>query len=297
VKILVTGGTGFVGHAVVHELRAQGRDVRALVRDPGRAERLANWHAELVTGDVTNVASLATAMVGCSHVVHLVAIIRGSDADFERVMVSGTQNVIAAARDAGVERLVLMSALGVDESSRTLVPYYGAKWQMEQDVKASGLEHVILRPSFVFGAGGGALPTFVRQVRLSPVVTVIGDGTRRLQPIWLDDAAAHVAAAVDLPAAANRAFELGGPDAVSWNELYRRIARTLGKHRTLVHVPFGVARSAARLTGWIPRAPLTADQVTMLEGADSVVGDGGAAREAFGLPLLPLDEQLRRAVA
>ena len=100
-KILVTGGTGFVGHAIVHELRAQGRDVRALVRDPQRAQRLASWHAELATGDVTDPASLGAALDGCTHVVHLVAIIRGSDADFERVMIRGTQNVIAAAREAG----------------------------------------------------------------------------------------------------------------------------------------------------------------------------------------------------
>jgi NADH dehydrogenase len=297
VKVLVTGGTGYVGSAVVHELRARNVEVRALVRSPGRASRLEAWGVELATGDVTDPASVLASIDGCTHVVHLVAILRGSREEFDRVMVGGTRNVIAAARHAGVARLVLMSALGVDESTRTLVPYYGAKWHMEQDVKASGLEHVILRPSFVFGASGGALPMFVRQVRLSPVVTVIGDGTGRLQPIWLDDVAAHVTAAVELPAAANRTFELGGPDAVTWNELYRRIARTLGKHRTVVHVPFGLAKPAARLTEWIPGSPLTADQVTMLEGPDNVVGDGGLARATFGLPLLALDEQLRRAVA
>ena len=95
----------------------------------------------------------------------------------------------------GVERFVLMSALGTSETTKELVPYWRAKWQMEQDVAASGLEHVILRPSFVFGKGGGVLPTFVRQVRYSPVVTVIGPGTARLQPIWVDDVAAHFARA------------------------------------------------------------------------------------------------------
>jgi NADH dehydrogenase len=293
VKVLVTGGTGFVGRGIVHELRAQGRDVRALVRDPRRAERLANWGVELAPGDVTDAASLRAAVAGCTHVVHLVAIIRGSDAEFERVMIRGTQNVIAAAHAAGVERFVLMSALGTTETTQGLVPYWHAKWQMEQDVAASGLEHVILRPSFVFGKEGGVLPTFVRQVKYSPVVTVLGPGTARLQPIWVGDVAAHFARAVYLADAADRLFELGGPDVVSWNGLYRRIANVLGKRRAFVNVPFGVARTGARLTQAIPRAPLSTDQVTMLEAGDNVVTSDDAAR-VFGLPLVTLDEQLRR---
>jgi NADH dehydrogenase len=202
-RVLVTGGTGFVGTAVVHELRARGLDVRALVRDPARATRLESWGAEPVPGDVSDAASLSRAATGCTHVVHLVAIIRGPRQAYERVMVEGTRNVLAAAKEAGAARLVLMSALGVGERTRTLTPYFAAKWQMEQDTAASGLEHVVFRPSFVFGHGG-VLPTFVRQVRYAPVVTVIGSGLRRLQPIWVDDVAAHFAAALELPAAAGR---------------------------------------------------------------------------------------------
>jgi NADH dehydrogenase len=295
VTVLVTGGTGFVGTAVVHELRARGLDVRALVRSTRSAERLAGWGVEPAFGDVTDAASILAAARGCSHVVHLVAVIRGRRSDFEQVMVAGTRNVIAATRTAGGKRLVLMSALGVNVQTRTLTPYFAAKWQMEQDVAASGIEHVVFRPSFVFGRDGGVLPTFVRQVRLSPVVTVIGSGRRRLQPVWVDDVAAHFAAALELPAAANRTFELGGPDVVMWDELYRRIARTLRKRRSLVHIPAGVARPGARLTEWIPRSPLSADQVTMLEDAgDNVVG-GTDTVDTFALPLVPLDEQLRRA--
>ena len=175
------------------------------------------------------------------------------------------------------------------------MPYYGAKWQMEQDVKASGLEHVIFRPSFVFARSGGVLPTFVRQVRFSPVVTIIGSGRQRLQPVWLDDVAAHFATALELPGAANRTFELGGPDVVTWDELYGRIAKTLHKRRTFVHVPAGVARTGARLTEWIPGSPLTADQVTMLEDAGDSLVHGSDAVDTFSLPLVSLDEQLRRA--
>jgi NADH dehydrogenase len=293
--VLVTGGTGFIGPRVVHALRAHGCDVRALARRPGRAARLAGWGAEVVPGDVTDPATLAGAVAGCTHVVHLVAIIKGRRDDFERVMTQGTRNVVVAARAAGVERFVLMSALGTREPTAETVPYFKAKWAMEQTLLESGLEHTIFRPSFVFGRDGGALPTFIRQVRYSPVVTVIGPGLQRSQPIWVDDVAEYFARSVDLPAAANRTFELGGPDAVTWNELYQAIARRLGKRRRLVHVPYSVARAGARTIQWLPGAPLTADQVEMLAGPDVTPSDR-AAVETFELPLVSLDEQLRRAV-
>jgi uncharacterized protein YbjT (DUF2867 family) len=295
-KILVTGATGFVGPKIVHALRAQDRDVRVLVREPKRGARLASLGAELVIGDVTDPASLRRATDGCTHVVHLVALIRGTPAEIQRVMVTGTEHAVAAAKDAGVTRFVLMSALGTSETSKDTVPYYAAKWAEEQTVARSGLEYVIFRPSFIFGRDGGALPTFMKQVRYAPVVTVIGTGLQRSQPIWADDVAEYFARAIDAPGAANQTFEIGGPNVVDWNELYLTIAKVLGKRRRLVHVPFGVARTGAQLTQWLPGAPLSVDQVTMLQGADNVVSDTDAV-DTFQLPLVPLEEQLRRAAA
>jgi uncharacterized protein YbjT (DUF2867 family) len=294
VTVLVTGATGFIGPHVVHALRAQETPVRALVRDPQRASRLAAWGVELATGDVTDPASLRTACEGIDAVVHLVAIIKGQPEDFERVMSQGTRNVVSAAQEAGVRRFVLASALGLDERSKDAVPYFAAKWEMERAVQESGLEHVIFRPSFVFGRDGGVLPTFVRLARLAPVTPVIGSGRQRLQPIWVEDLAEYYARALDEPAAANRTFEAGGPDAVSWNEFWERLKRVLGLRRPSVHVPFGAMRLQATLTERLPGAPVTRDQLTMLELGDSVVTDTSAV-ETFKLPLVPLDEQLRRA--
>jgi uncharacterized protein YbjT (DUF2867 family) len=294
VTVLVTGATGFIGPHVVHALRARETPVRALVRDPARATRLAAWGAELAGGDVTDPASLHAACEGVEAVVHLVAIIRGRPADFERVMAQGTRNVVAAAQEAGVRRFVLASALGLDERSKDAVPYFSAKWEMEQAVRDSGLEHVIFRPSFVFGRDGGVLPTFVRLARFAPVTPIIGSGTQRLQPIWVEDLAEYYALAIGEPAAANRTFELGGPDAVSWNEFWERLKRLLGVRRPSIHVPFGLMRGQATVTERLPGAPVTRDQLTMLELGDNVVTDSSAV-ETFGLPLVPLDEQLRRA--
>jgi NADH dehydrogenase len=295
VKVLVTGGTGFVGPKVVHALRARSHDVRALVRRPERAKALQTWGCELAQGDVTDADSLRRAADGCEAVVHLVAIIKGAREDYDRIMVGGTESALAAAEDADARRFVLMSALGTNEQNRELVPYFRAKWAMEQAVAAAGLEHVVFRPSFVFGKDGGVLPMFVRQVKLSPVTPVVGDGTVRLQPIWVEDVASFFAQAVDTPGAAGRTFEIGGPEAVTWNELYDRIKKVLDVRRGTVHVPVGLVRAGAFIAEKLPGAPITRDQLTMLvEGGDNVC-ENGPALEAFDVDLVPLDEQVRRA--
>jgi uncharacterized protein YbjT (DUF2867 family) len=292
--VLVTGATGFAGPHVVHAVRARELPVRALIREPERASRLASWGADLLQGDVTDLTSLRAAVSGVDSIVHLVAIIKGSRADFERVMAQGTRDLVAAAQEAGVRRFVLASALGLNERSRDAVPYFAAKWEMERAVKESGLEYVIFRPSFIFGKDGGVLPTFVRLARFAPVTPIIGPGTQRMQPIWVEDVAEYYARAIDLPAAANRTFEIGGPDAPTWNEFWDRLKRAVGARRPSIHVPFSVMRVQAALTEKLPGAPVTRDQLTMLELGDNVVTDP-AAVETFQLPLVPLDEQLRRA--
>lgn len=295
-RVLVTGGTGFVGPRVVHALRARGHEVRALVRHPRRARTLQAWGCEVVHGDVTDRASLERAAAGEEAVVHLVSIIRGRPEDFERVMSRATADLVAVAQAAGVRRFVLMSALGTGERTKGLTPYFRAKWEMEQAVTAAALEPVIFRPSFIFGRDGGVLPMLVRQVRWSPLVPVIGDGTGRLQPIWVDDVAAFFAQGVERQEAAGRTFELGGPEAVTWNELYARIMRALGARRATVHLPVGLVRAVAAAAERLPFAPITRDQLTMLVAGGDQVCDMAPALEVFDVELVGLDEQIRRAV-
>jgi NADH dehydrogenase len=289
--ILLTGGTGFVGRHIVRALLAGEKDVRALVRNPKEGASLGS---EVVEGDMTDAASLRRAVEGVDVVVHLVAVRQGKPELFQRVMVEGTRNLLAAANEAGVRRFVLMSALGTSEESKDLVPYYGAKWQMEQDVKASGLPYVIFRPSFIFERDGGILPTFRKLAKLTPVTPIIGSGEQRIQPIWAGDVAAYFDKAIDLDAATGRTFELGGPDTVSWNEFWARLKRVLGMRRPSVHVPVGLMKVNALLTERLPgNIPLTRDLLKMLEHVDNVVTNNEAV-ETFQLPLVPLDEQLRR---
>ena len=294
--IFVTGGSGFVGGHVVHELRGRGLPVRCLVRDLRKTSKLAAWGCELVQGDMTDSASLRRAVEGVDTVVHLVAIRQGREEQFQRIMVGGTRDLLAAAKDAGARRFVHMSALGTSEQTKDLVPYYRAKWEQEQLVGASGVEHVIFRPSFAFGSDGGILPTFTKLARLAPVTPIIGSGLQRIQPIWVDDVAKYFADAVDRDDVGGRTFELGGPDVVSWNDFWARLKAVRGMKRPSVHVPVGLMRVNALVTERLPgNIPLTRDLLTMLEHGDNVASNDDAVR-TFQLPLVPLDDQLRRAV-
>jgi len=291
-KVLITGGTGFVGPHVVREIAATGNDLKLLVRDSTRSRDLPG---QPVVGEMTNTVSLQHAVEGVDAVVHLVAIRQGPDEQFKRVMEQGTRDLVAAAKEAGVKRFILMSALGTSEDTKDLVPYYHGKWEMEQAVKGSGLEHVIFRPSFVFGREGGILPTFRKLAKLTPVTPIIGSGEQKIQPIWVDDVAAYFAAALEKQEAANKTFELGGPDAVSWNEFWQRLRTSLGiRRRPSIHVPIGLMRVNALITERLPgNIPLTRDLLKMLEHGDNVVSNEDAV-QTFQLPLVPLDEQLHR---
>ena len=294
-KVLVTGGTGFVGPHVVRAMIEAGHEVRALARDRKKAAHVAALGAELVEGDMTDAASLRIAAPGAEAVVNLVAIRQGKREEFQRIMVEGTRSLLAAANEVGARRFVHMSALGTSEETKDLVPYYGAKWQMEQDVRASSIPHVIFRPSFIFGRDGGILATFRKIAKIAPVTPITGSGKERIQPIWVDDVAAYFTSALERESATNRTFELGGPEAVSWNEFWQRLKSALGVRRPSLHVPIGLMKVNAIVTERLPgNVPLTRDLLKMLEYGDNVVTNDDAV-QTFQLPLVPLDDQLRRA--
>jgi NADH dehydrogenase len=293
--ILVTGGTGFVGPKIVHAIRAEDRPVRVLARRPERQDRLRAWGCEVVRGDMTDAESLRRAVEGCDAVVHLVALPPFADPRAtERVMAAGTRDLVAAATEAGVRRFVLMSALGASKETIDLAPYYRAKWEMEQAVKDAVLEHVIFRPSFVFGKDGGLLAQQIMLVRWSPVTPVLS--RHRLQPIWVDDVAAFFAGALSTPQATNRTFDLGGPDRLSWEELHAEIRKLLGKRRVAFLMPPGLLRAGASVGALLPPLRGARAAVEMLDFGDNV-GDVAPAVETFGIEPIGVEEQLRRAVA
>jgi uncharacterized protein YbjT (DUF2867 family) len=293
--VLVVGGTGFVGGHVIHALRAEEHPVRALARRPEKHERLRAWGCELVQGDMTDAESLRRAADGVETVVHLVALPPFAKPDaIHRVMEQGTRDLVAAAKAAGARRFVLMSALGTNERSKDLAPYYHAKWEEEHEVAGSGVEHTIFRPSFIFGRDGGMLPGLVSLVRWSPVTPVVG--TKKLQPIWVDDVAASFTKSLATPAAVNQTFDLAGPDVVTFAELNDRIRKALGKHRLAFQMPTGLLKAGAAAGSVLPPLRGARDGVAMLEFEDNVT-DIAPAVEVLGVKPIGLDEMLRRATA
>jgi NADH dehydrogenase len=292
--ILVAGGTGFVGTHAVHALRAAELPVRVLARRPEKQDQLLAWGCELVQGDLTDPDSLRSAVEGCETVVHLVALPPFANPDaIERVMVQGTRDLVEAAKQAAVARIVLMSALGTEEG-RGVAPYYDAKWEEEQAVKYSGLEHVIFRPSFIFGRDGGLLAQQIQLVRYSPVTPVLG--RHRLQPIWVDDVAAFFVRAVTAEQAANRTYDLGGPDRPTWADLHALIRKTLDKRRLAFEMPPALLKAGATVGQLLPPLKGARSAVEMLDLGDNV-GDPSPAIEAYGVTPIGVEEQVRRAVA
>ena len=264
----MTGGTGYVGRDVVAELLASGHEVRALVR-AGAEPRLPRG-AEAAVGDVTDARSVDDASDGVEAIVHLVAILDGSDEQFEAINAGGTRNVIAAAERHGIRRFLHMSALGVTAEHAPLTRYWRTKWAAKQAVTASALDWTVFEPSFVFGHGGGALKAFEGLLKM-PVVGVIGDGSYRHQPVWIGDVARAFAAALEQPATVGKRYELGGPQVFTFDELLDDLARVTGRSpRPKLHVPVGLMKLQAGVLQYFP-PPLkvTREQIVMLvEGTE-----------------------------
>ncbi len=291
--VFLTGGTGFVGRAVAGALVRHGHRVRCLVR-PGSDPRLPREAGvEPVSGDVTSPSGLAGAARGVDAVVHLVGIVREHPArgvTFERLHTQATEHVLAAAREAGARRILHMSALGTRHDARSR--YHRTKWAAEQAVRGGGLDWTIFRPSVIFGPGDGFVTLLARLVRWFPVVPVIGDGQNRFQPVAVADVAEGFARALEQPAAAGQAFEVGGPRAYTFDEVLDAIGTALGRrHVPKLHHPVALMAPVVSVLEGLPFFPLSRDQLLML-GEGSTCDPAPFAR-AFDLTLTDFQAGIR----
>lgn len=279
-RVLLTGASGFVGREVMRQLLASGREVVAISRHP-RAEHVPPGVIQ-VAADITGEGWLRWCE-GCGAAIHLVGIIRElrrAGVTFERAHRISTERVIAGCQRLGIRRLLYMSALGTRAEAAT--PYHRTKWQAEEAVRASGLEWTIFRPSLIFGPGDGFTTTLARSLRRMLVFPVFGDGSYRLQPVAVDEVAHCFVNALELRGTVGQIYELGGPEALSYNEVLRRIARALGLRRALMHLPLGLSKIMVAIIQHLPGAPITSDQLTMLlEGATC---DASVTAMTFGVP-------------
>jgi len=276
--VCVTGSTGFVGRHIAHELCSRGLKVRCLVRPTSDLTPLAGLDIETCRGDVTDMMSLEKALQNVGTVVHLVAIIRETkEATFEMINLSGTKNLLHAAKKAGVRRLIYMSNLGADPDRR--FPLLYTKWRAEEEVRNSGIDFVILRPSVMFGRGDGFVSVLVAIIKSTPLVPVIGSGKTRLQLISVEDVAACVAQAVEEQRIINQAVPLGGPEYLTYEEIVDLIIERLKLRRRKAHIPVPLMHFMAWMGGKLgltlpvtsaQLAMLTRDNITSLDAVEKV---------------------------
>ena len=293
-QVLVAGGTGFIGRHVVDELAGRAKfDLRVMTRDPEKARRRSG--VEYVRGDVAEPATLAAATRGIEAVVHCVQFPNHPVENprrgwtYEEVDGDGTERMVAASVANGVRRFVYLSGAGV-RPGRT-EPWFRAKERAERAVTNSGMEYVIIRPSWIYGPEDRSLNKFVAFTKYLPVVPVIGSGQERVQPVSVFDVAVVVADAVDNPRATNRVFELGSREPLSMDEILRTVQKVLGKRRPLLHQPAWLVKIPASLLQYVPNAPLSPGAIDFITSDERV--DPSAAERVFGVEFTPLETGLR----
>jgi NADH dehydrogenase len=264
-KILVTGGTGFVGRHLCRELKSRGHSVTALARQPSKGDLPGG--VEKAMGDVTAYDSLLEPMAGKDAVVNLVALSplfkpSGGDEMHDRVHRQGTQNVVDAAEEKGVGKILQMSALGADPDGPTA--YIRAKGEAEGIVKSSSLRYVVFRPSVIFGDGGEFVP-FTKKLAPPYLTPLPGGGKTRFQPIWIDDLVPMLADAVEDDTYDGGIYEIGGPERLTLAEVARTVHGSEGRPSTVIPVPMALAKIGLSTLGSLPGAPMGADQYRSLQ--------------------------------
>ncbi len=265
--LLLTGATGRVGSALLRRLTTARVPVRCLVRDPRRlgAERV---RVQIALGNLADPPSFRNALRGVTTVVHLAASIRDQPrGSIEELNGIATWRLVEAAERAGVEHFVFTSALGASAHNRTR--FLRAKALAEQAVVESSLRHTIVAPSIVY-APGDKLTTLLGRLALLPVVPLSGHGRAQFQPIWADDVADCLVAALDRridPEHPDLRVELAGPDVHTYADIVRTVLQAAGRPRPLLPLPLGVTARALRLAEALMKsaAPVTWDEAELLE--------------------------------
>ena len=289
--VLVTGATGFVGRRVTAHLAREGFRVRALVRPASRQRADLPDGMAVADGDVRDARAVAEAARGCGAVIHLVGILRERGGQtYQAVHVDGTANVAAACREAGVRRLVHMSALGAGRGTPTA--YFRTKEAAEQCVRDSGLDFTILRPSVIHGPRGEFMIQMARMVARFGPVPLVGRGDQTIQPVWVEDVARVLVEALGRDVTVGQTYDVGGPDVLTLRQFYRTLSRVLlGRRKRLMPVPTFAVRAGAWLAAHLASdPPVTPDEVRMLLAARPC--DTRPMAEAFGIEPARFEETL-----
>ena len=288
--ILLTGATGNVGGALLRRLTATGVPVRAFVRNPRRlgSERV---RVQIALGNLSDPDSFRNALRGVDTVVHLAAAIRDQpQASIEELNGVATLRLVRAAERAGVKRFIFFSAIGT--SLHAPARFFRAKAQAERAVHESDLETVVFKPSIIYAPRDPWI-TLLDALAMLPMVPVSGRGGAQFEPIWADDAAAAVTAALDGRGDGRGTYELAGPELLTYDDIVRVVLRARKRRRRLLHVPLPVVKAGLRTIEFIEgnTAFATWDEAELME-LPMVSERGTADAEALGVTPLPMEKVL-----
>lgn len=292
--VAVAGGTGFVGSAIATELRRRGSRVVVISSRGERGRGQLPDDIEIRTGDVRTGDGLAAALRGVDQLVISLAfpgspIERPRHGDtFMQVDAEGTERLVAAAREAGLDRLLYVSGAGAAPDAKR--HWFRAKWRAEEAVRGSGITWSIIRPTWVFGPRDVSLNRFLGFARLLPFVPMTNFGGQKLAPIFLGDVAAIAADALASDAAANEVFEIGGPETFSMREIIGRALHVAGIRRPILPAPAPLMKLVAWPMQLLSRPPLTPDAVDFINQPATV--DTAPLLAALPRRLTSLDEGL-----
>jgi NADH dehydrogenase len=273
----VFGGSGFIGRYIVSRLASEGWVVRVAVRDPASAyslKPLGNVGQIVPVGvRVQDPQSVAEAVSGADAVFNLVGILYepGGEQTFEKVQQQGAGTIAEQAAQAGVPRMIHVSAIGADENSDAV--YARTKALGEKAVLAAMPSATILRPSIVVGPEDDFFNQFAAMARFSPALPLIGGGKTRFQPAYVGDVADAAMAALHNADTKGQIYELGGPRIYTFKQLMELMLKEIGRKRLLLPIPFGVAHVQARFAELLPKPLLTRDQLKMLKRDNVVAAD------------------------
>ncbi|QZA89383.1 complex I NDUFA9 subunit family protein [Salinarchaeum sp. IM2453] len=262
-RILLIGGSGFIGTALATELQGRNHDVTVFSRSPDDA--ILPEGIETIAGDATDQKAVIDAAENHNVLVNLVALSPlfepPGDLTHKKVHVGATNSTIKAAEKHNISQIIQLSALGADPHGETA--YIQAKGRSEELIKQSSADWTIFRPSIVFGDGGEFIP-FIKKVSPGPIKPLPGGGKTRFQPIWVGDLTKMIADAIEESKHKNEIYEIGGPEVLSLAEITKRVAKADGKKATIVPVPMSLANIGLSALDPIPFFPMGADQAKAL---------------------------------
>ena len=295
-RVVVFGGSGFIGRYVVKRLAAAGHPVRVACRDVERAKFLKPMGAVgQVSTMLTNVRypeTVAAACDGMDWVVNLVGILHEAGAQhFDVVQAEGAETIAKAAAAAGASKLVHLSAIGADADSESL--YAQSKAMGEAAVKEAFPTATIIRPSVVFGPEDDFFNRFADLARFTPALPLIDGGHTKMQPVYVGDVADAICKSLDDATCAGQTYELGGPRVMTMKEIMEYTLAESGKKRLLVPLPSAIAAIKARFLELLPNPPLTRDQLKLL-AHDNVVGEGASGLTDLGITPTPVEAVVPR---